>query len=76
MGEQSYDGLFLKQGFVSPLPEHMTEFAGALFEEVATPQEEGRFSIADPRDIERMKANDMEQDGNMKMEGSCNHETL
>lgn len=43
-----------KQGFVSPLPEHMTEFAGALFEEVENPEEEGRYSIADPRDVKRM----------------------
>lgn len=43
-----------KQGFVSPLPPRMTEFAGALFEEVDSPEQEGRFSTADPRDLKRM----------------------
>lgn len=43
-----------KQGFVAPLPEGTTEFHGAVFQTVEAAQE-GRFTIADPRDVKRMQ---------------------
>lgn len=44
-----------KQGFVAPLPEGTTEFNGAVFKTVDTAEEEGRFTMADPRDVKRMQ---------------------
>lgn len=44
-----------KQGFVAPLPEGTTEFNGAVFQTVETPEEEGRFTIAHPGDVRRMQ---------------------